>query len=113
MKKLFWLILPALILTACPKPEPKPPKILPKDDRSLCEKSCDHIQSLDCPEGNDLVYPVSCSTDEDCTDGICTGGKCTETCKMVCEALVDQGRQLGLECWQTITECEQIESVCR
>lgn len=122
MKKLLWLILPVLLLTGCPKPEPNvpddpdpgpEPNIVIKDDRTLCEKSCEHIQMLGCPEGNKLIYPGSCGSNSECSEGVCEDGQCIETCTMVCGALVDQGRQLGLECWQTITECEEIESVCR
>jgi len=117
------LLIAPLILTGCPKPEPNvpddpdpgpEPNIVVKDDRDLCEKSCDHVQMLGCPEGNKLIYPGSCETDDDCSDGpVCTNGQCIETCTMVCEGLVDQGRQLGLECWQTISQCEEIETLCR
>jgi hypothetical protein len=85
-----------------------------KDDISLCADSCTNIRKLDCEESKDLVYPgSSCSLNAKCKDGICKNNKCTETCEMVCEALAKEGRYLGLECWQTITKCSEIETVCR
>lgn len=84
-----------------------------KDDSTLCGKSCENIQALNCPEGEPLVYPNECKLDKDCADGVCIDNHCTETCEMLCKALIKEGRQLGLECWQTILTCEEIETVCR
>lgn len=98
----------------CGTGDPKP-NITIKDDMRLCEPACTHVQELGCPEGNDLVYPNTCTADtaNTCEAGICINGYCTETCVMVCEALVQEGVLLGLECWQNITTCEEIETVCR
>jgi len=89
------------------------PNVTIKDDITLCSPACESVQDLGCPEGSDLVYPTSCVEDTDCEFGICIDSQCTETCLMVCEALVKEGRQLGLECWQEISSCEDIELVCR
>jgi hypothetical protein len=85
-----------------------------KDDITLCGDSCSHIKLLKCQEGNDLIYPgSSCTLDAECQNGICKNNKCTETCEMVCQALATEGRYLGLECWKTITKCEDLEKLCR
>lgn len=88
--------------------------ITQKDDPDLCEAACKKAKDLNCAEGKDLVYPgSSCVFDAECENGKCITGKCTETCVDVCSAFVIQGRSQSLACWTTITECGQIESVCR
>ena len=84
-----------------------------KDDVDLCVPACDRAKELNCAEGNDLIYPTSCSFDAECESGKCIVGKCTETCIDVCEVFVRKGRSQNLSCWKTINTCEQIETVCR
>lgn len=106
----------SILLIGCPDRDPNTPKpnITAKDDIKDCAPACAHVQPMGCPEAQPLVYESSmCSDDSDCGGGICMSGKCAETCEMVCEAFVNEGRQLGLECWQTITKCSEIESLCR
>ena len=103
-----------MLLNGCASCSSNPqPNIIIKDDINDCAPACLSIQELGCPEGENLVYPDSCTGDSECETGICLDGFCTETCQMLCEALVKEGRQLGLECWQTISSCDQIESICR
>lgn len=120
MKEIYkWLLVLATIIIAmtligCPvQPQPIAPGPDGTDDIADCGPACDHVEYLGCPEGRDLVFPGSCEASEDCSDGQCRDGRCVETCVMVCEAFVNQKRYLGLACWQDITECDQIESVCR
>lgn len=91
------------------------PHITIKDDVSQCHSACAHVKEHNCQEGNDLVYPIPCSTDTECgkDHGVCINHQCTETCEAVCKAFVNQGRQLGLKCWENIQQCSDIESVCR
>jgi hypothetical protein len=116
MKKIAWLFAIAILLVGCPQQDPETPKpnVTTKDDITMCAPACAHVEPMGCPEAQPLVYPgSSCQADAECPEGVCENDKCAETCEMLCEALVTEGRHLGLECWQTITECEQIESVCR
>jgi len=114
MKTNIWLIGIAILLTSCRDPETPKPNITVKDNISLCESACAYVQPMGCPEAQPLVYPgTTCIANAECAEGDCVNGKCTETCEMVCKALINEGRQLGIECWQTITSCEQIESKCR
>lgn len=85
-----------------------------KDDINECAPACAHLQKLGCDEGKDLIFPETCTVDTDtCSSGVCVEGYCTETCEMFCKAMVTEGRELGLECWQVISKCSEIESVCR
>lgn len=113
MKGIFVVLTIALASPTCDSPNTPKPHITEKDDKNDCSKACDHIRELQCAEAEDLVHPNECSEDMDCREGICQEGHCTETCEMVCAALVSEGRQLGLECWTEITECSEIESKCR
>jgi hypothetical protein len=113
MKKILWLIVPAFLLVGCPQPEPDAPKVVVKDDIKMCPAACEHAASLGCFEAQPLVFKDTCEADADCNLGVCIEGQCTETCVMTCEGLVTEGVTMGLECWQTITDCRQIESVCR
>ena len=88
-------------------------RITTKDSIDLCEPACNKAKSLNCAEGKDLIYPTSCSFDAECESGRCLSEKCTETCVDVCSAFVREGRPQNLQCWPTISECAQIESVCR
>jgi hypothetical protein len=116
MKKIAWLFAIAILLVGCPRQDPETPKpnITTKDDITMCAPACAHVEPMGCPEAQSLVYPgSSCQADAECPEGICEKGKCAETCEMLCKTLVTESRHLGLKCWQTITKCEQIESVCR
>lgn len=115
MKNIIWLIVPAIIMISCPGPktDPKHPEIVIKDDVNMCPAACEHAASLGCYEAKPLVFKDKCEKDNDCDLGVCIKGQCTETCVMACEGLVNEGITLGLECWKTITECRQIETVCR
>lgn len=112
------IIVFVLMLVCCQDKNVQPnipePNVTPKDDVEMCSPACSHIKSLGCEEGQDLVYPgSSCNSNAECSDSKCINNKCTETCEMFCKALINEGRQLGLSCWKTITECSQIESICR
>lgn len=112
MKKINLIIL--LTLIGCSTQDPNTPNIVTKDDVSLCSDACAHVQPMGCPEAQPLVYPgTHCTFNAECSEGDCINGKCTETCEMLCKAFIKEGRQLGVACWQTITKCSQIESVCR
>jgi hypothetical protein len=114
MKKINLLIMTAILLTSCRDPETPKPNITIKDNILLCESGCAHVQPMGCPEAQPLIYPgTTCISNAECLYGNCINGKCTETCEMVCEAFIKEGRQIGIECWQTITSCNQIESMCR
>lgn len=115
MKKTLTLAFAAcILLTGCPTKDLETPNITKKDDAVMCAPACAHIKSMGCPEGQPLVYPgTTCESNAECADGECIDGKCAETCEQVCRALVKEGRQLGLKCWQTITVCSEIESSCR
>lgn len=95
------------------EPDTPQPHIVVKDDVSMCPGACAKARELNCDEGKNLVYPISCTTTSECPDGKCIGGKCTETCEMVCEAFVEEGVQQGLDCWQNMRKCSEIEKVCR
>jgi hypothetical protein len=84
------------------------------DDLEDCGPACATAEDLDCPEAENLVFPgTTCIGDGDCVEGMCIDGQCAETCEMTCEAFVRQGVKQGLECWITMTACEEIETVCK
>jgi len=117
MKNILTIILSAFIIgcASCSggNDDPKP-YIDIVDDLEDCEPACFNAGQLDCPEGEDLVYPgTTCIGDGDCVDGECINGQCTETCEKLCEEFVHEGIRQGLECWITMTACEEIESVCK
>ena len=92
-------------------PRPKP---FTDDDPSFCPAACEHVADLGCFEGKPLVYEgEECSTDSDCAVGSCKEGLCTETCEEFCVSTIQNGRWLGAECWTTVKECSEIETVCR
>src|SRR5690606_41592026 len=97
----------------CNKPHDPKANVVINDDKDDCTKACERARELECDERQDLIYPNEGSKALDCQDGICKNGKCTETCEMVCEAFVKEGRGLGLKCRMGIEECSQIASVCR
>lgn len=115
MRKVIAIVVSAFLIS-CRFGDSNTPKpnVTKKDDIEMCVPACAHVKPMGCPEAQPLVYESSmCSSDDDCGIGVCMGGKCAETCVMVCEALVNEGRQLGLDCWQEITKCSEIESLCR
>lgn len=113
MKKLIWLIIPVLLVGCSPQEPEVPISVIIKDDIKLCPAACEHAASLNCFEAQPLVFKNTCQIDKDCDLGICIDGQCTETCVMTCEGLVNEGITMGLECWTNITDCRQIETVCR
>ena len=116
-KRIIAFVFSAVLLvsvSACPPPTPAPRPAPHTDDNSAyCDAGCTRLKELECPEGQNLVFHQDCSVTAECTDGICIAGRCTETCKMFCEATIETGRFLGPECWATIDSCDQVESKCR
>lgn len=89
------------------------PHITIKDDIQYLVPGCNRLRELHCPEGNNLIFPIKCTHNIECKEGQCINNNCTETCEETYAAIVNQGRNLGLQCWTTITKCEDIEKICR
>jgi hypothetical protein len=101
------------LIIGCSCNDDEPDVIEPPEDLALCPAACERVQELECPEGQPLVYPIECASHDQCEDGTCIDGFCTETCIEVCEELLKTGTYLGLECWAEIEECSDIEDKCR
>jgi hypothetical protein len=113
------------VLVGCPNTSNSDlnhPDVVVMDNVGLCSPACIKARSLNCAEGNNLVYPIVCVVDDDCYEkagkhglkfGSCRSGKCMESCEEVCSALVENGRMLNLDCWTSINKCSEIEDVCR
>lgn len=118
MKNILTLIVCAFIMgcASCSSDAKDPePNIVVVDDVKDCAAACSTARYLNCPEGQDLVYPnTSCTLDPDCGEGLfCKDGQCAESCETTCKAFVAQGIHQGLACWSTINSCDEIETVCK
>jgi hypothetical protein len=109
-----YIILLVTLAACAPSPMPSDPEpvITIKESKEDCAPGCAAIRKLKCPESENLVYPDQCKSNSDCSTGVCINNACTETCEMLCEAFIDQGRYLGAKCWETVSDCQQIE-LCR
>ena len=128
MKLRTLLLVPVIIVSGCagcndknndktiPQPEP-----FTDDDPQWCEKGCAHLQTLPgqdgekgCLEARPLILSDEpCQLDQECESGTCKNGKCTLSCVDFCKETIENGRFLGAECWTTVKNCEEIETVCR
>lgn len=109
---MFRLLIIALLLVGCNQNNVVTPQL--SENSLLCHTACNHVRDLKCKQANDLVYPKACSTDNDCKDsGHCLNNKCTETCEELCSLWITQRVYVGVECWQTIKSCDEIENICR
>lgn len=100
MKRLFWLILPALLLVGCPpNPDHPVPPPNPPVDTDLCTDMCDHLKKLGCEEGED-VYNNDLPGPE---------GEPNQSCSDNCKELQDKGFFVNPRCVLTVKSCEEIE----
>lgn len=86
------------------------PVVNAEDNPSFCNAGCANLRRLKCPEGEDLIYPLACDSNDQCHSGLfCKLGSCRETCETLCEDIIGRGRKLAPKCWSEISECSEIE----
>jgi hypothetical protein len=122
MNERLLLLLPLIVLGlfgcgACSSQTSDPaPVIRPQPGAELCDEVCAHIgpvteqtpDALNCPEG--LPVPVNAGGTVDCEEG--SGLADCITCTEFCVEQHQKGIYWNTECMQSVSACEEIETVC-
>jgi hypothetical protein len=79
-----------------------------------CEISCDLAKKYGCGESESIIYQRSCNSTNDCENGICIQGQCTDTCVSVCNRTLKAKHVIVLECLSSLEKCnEEYPEFCR
>lgn len=99
MKRLAWLVFPAVWLLGCPPTQPPVPPPNPPVDTDKCGEMCDHLKKLGCEEGEDLYN----------NDLPGPNGEPNQSCADNCKELQDKGFFVNPRCVAQVKTCEEIE----
>jgi len=94
MKYVVFVLLPLLVLSACPRTEYVPPPI-PPPDTDLCDEACAHLEELGCEEG-EPVY-------DDSRPG--PKGVPNLSCADWCRDLQKKGYAFNPRCLRIVPDC--------